>query len=213
MQEQEQREQDMSSHRRLRRMNLRRQEILNVAAHMFAEVGYERTTLEMIADELGLSKPALYYYVASKEDVLAHILEDIIQGIIDEAQENISPTLSPDKRLWRLIMAHVSRTCMYPEGKAFILYEGHLLSQRAPGIIEMRDRYQKLVENTIAEGIEQGIFHVPNAKLAALALLGALNWIPRWYSPDGPLTPEAIGEYFARLLIGGLLNPLRVIPL
>jgi AcrR family transcriptional regulator len=196
--------------RRARRKNRRRQEVLKVAAQMFARLGYERTTLDMIANELGLSKPALYYYVKSKEDVLAQILEDIVQGITERVQADISPTMPPDERLRQLIIAHVARICEYPEGRAFILYESQLLSQCTPEILAMRDRYQRLVESIIAEGVEKGIFHVANVKLAAFALLGTLNWIPRWYSPEGPLSPEEIGEYYARILVGGLIAPLAM---
>jgi len=199
--------------RRTRRMQRRRQEVLKVAAELFARLGYEHTTLDMIASELGLSKPSLYYYVKSKEDVLGQILEDIVQSISDQVQADISTAMPPDERLRRLIVAHVARLCVYPEGRAFIMYESHLLSQRAPHILEMRARYQRLVEAIIDEGIARGIFRVPSAKLATFALLGALNWIPIWYSPDGPLSPEEIGEHFARILVGGLINPRAGVPL
>lgn len=197
--------------RRERRMNRRRQEILKVAARMFAELGYERTTLEMIAEDLDLSKPGLYYYVRSKEDVLAQILEDIIQRTIERVQADVAPTTSPDERLRQLIVAHVLSLCVYPEGRAFTLHQGYLLGRIPPEIRELRDRYEQSVRDIIVEGIEKHIFHVSNAKLATFTLLGALNWIPLWYSPDGPLSPEEIGESTARLLVGGLKNPLAVL--
>ncbi len=208
MQEQDFPEQINETSRRERRMNRRRREILRVAAHLFAEAGYERTTLEMIADELGLSKPGLYHYITSKEDVLVQIHEDIVQGIIDQVQASIAPTMPPQERLWRLIVAHVSSICAYPERRAFNLFGGSLVSQRAQGVIELRNSYQQMVVAILAEGIELGIFHVPDAKLATLVVLGALNWIPRWYSPDGPLSAEEIGEYFANILVAGLITPL-----
>src|ERR1700712_3612036 len=113
-------------------MNRRRREILKVAARLFAELGYERTTLEMIAEELDLSKPGLYYYVRSKEDVLAQILEDIIQRTIERVQADVTPTMSPDERLRQLIVAHVLSLCVYPEGSAFTLNQGYLLGHIPP---------------------------------------------------------------------------------
>ena len=56
---------------------------------------YERTTLEMIADELGLSKPSLYYYVKSKEDILADLFQEIFQRILERVQRDVSPDLEP----------------------------------------------------------------------------------------------------------------------
>jgi len=76
--------------RRTRRIHRRKLDILKVAARLFAERGYERTTLDMIADELGLSKPSLYYYVKSKEEVLADIFQEIFQSILESAQRDNS---------------------------------------------------------------------------------------------------------------------------
>ncbi len=194
--------------RRARRMNRRQQDILKVAARMFAERGYERTTLEMIADELGLSKPSLYYYVKSKEEVLAHIFQEIFQGILDRVQTDVTLDLPPARRLHRLIRAYVTHACVYPEGRILFLYESYLLSVCNPDLLALRDRYQQQVEHAISEGIEQGIFHTSHAKLAALALVGALHAIPLWYVPGGLLSPTEISEYYARLLIGGLVSPL-----
>src|SRR6266480_8126515 len=210
MAQQESIKQSNNTTRRARRMNRRQQDILKVAARMFAEHGYERTTLEMIADELGLSKPSLYYYVKSKEDVLAHIFQQIFQDILEQVQTAISPDMSPQERLCRLILAYVTHACIYPEGRTLFLYESYLLSVCNPDLLALRDRYQRHIENAISEGIKQGIFHAShgNGKLAALALMGALHTIPLWYVPGGTLSPGEIGEYYAHLLIGGLATPL-----
>src|SRR5436190_17297960 len=101
-------QQGIDTNRRARRMNRRQQDILKVAARLFAERGYERTTLEMIADELGLSKPSLYYYVKSKEDILADIFQEIFQSILECVQTDVSPDLSPEVRLHHLIIAYVT---------------------------------------------------------------------------------------------------------
>ncbi|MBV9231336.1 MAG: TetR family transcriptional regulator [Chloroflexi bacterium] len=187
-------------------MNRRRREVLAVATRLFAEVGYEATTLEMIADELALSKPGLYYYIKSKEDVLVQIHQDVVQNVMDQVQASITPEMPPDERLWRLIVVHAITLCSHPARQIFLLYRGQL--NRNLDIVALRDRYQNLIESIVVEGIEQGIFHVANAKLSAFALLGALNWIPNWYSPEGSLSLGEIGEYFANILVGGLKEPL-----
>jgi AcrR family transcriptional regulator len=194
--------------RRARRMHRRQQDILKVAARLFAERGYERTTLEMIADELGLSKPSLYYYVKSKEEILADIFEEIFQRILEYVQTDVSPELSPQERLHHLITAYVMHACVYPEGRMLFLYESYLLSICNPDLLDLRTRYQRQVEDAISEGIQQGIFRVSDARLATLAVVGALHAIPLWYMPDGPLSPLEIGEYYTGLLIGGLVTPL-----
>ncbi|MBE3558086.1 MAG: TetR family transcriptional regulator [Ktedonobacteraceae bacterium] len=196
-----------NSNRRERRMNRRRAEILQVAARMFAELGYERTTFEMIADELGLSKPSLYYYITSKEDVLAQLLEEVIQGIEERVNAEISPLMRPDERLRRLVIAHISRICVYPQGRVLVLYDDHLLAERKTEILSMRERYQRLVQSIITEGAECGLFCISDPKMATLTLLGAMNWVAHWYSPRGSLSPRQIGEHYARILVGGLIHP------
>ena len=200
-------QQSTEDSRRERRMNRRRREILVVATRLFAEVGYESTTLEMIADELALSKPGLYYYIKSKDDVLVQIHEDIVQTIIDQAEAITQLEMSPDERLWRLIVSHVVTLCSHPARRVFLLYRSQI-SERAQDIVALRDRYQKLIETAVKEGIERGIFQVTSAKLATAALLGALNWVPNWYSPEGPQSLQEIGAYFANILVGGLMNPI-----
>jgi AcrR family transcriptional regulator len=194
--------------RRTRRIHRRKHDILKVAARLFAEQGYERTTLDMVADELGLSKPSLYYYVKSKEDILADIFQEIFQRILESAQRDSSPNLEPQVQLQRLIIAYVAHACVFPEGRILFLYESYLLSICNPELLALRDRYQRQIEDAISEGIQQGIFRVSDARLAMLAIVGALHAIPLWYLPDGPLSPLEIGEYYARLLIGGLVTPL-----
>jgi AcrR family transcriptional regulator len=200
----------IASDRRARRMSRRQKEIFTVATHMFAERGYERTTLEMIAQELGLSKPSLYYYVKSKEEVLAHIFRYIFQNILDRIATSITPEMTPQRQLYELILAYVIHACSYPEGRILFLYESHLLDICNPELQSLRDAYQQQVEDAIATGMKQGVFHVTHAKLATLALVGALHAIPLWYVPDGPLSPVEIAEYYAGMLIGGLITPLNL---
>jgi AcrR family transcriptional regulator len=201
-------EQSNSDSRRTRRMNRRLQEILKVAARMFAELGYERTTLDMIADELGLSKPGLYYYVKSKEDVLAHIFQSIFRNIIDQVETDLSEDITPIERLRCLIIAYAAQACIYPEGRALFLYQSNLISVCNIEMMSLRERYQQMIEDTIAEGIVQGCFHVADAKIASLALFGSLHCIPLWYVPEGPMSPEEVGNYYATILVGGLVSPL-----
>jgi AcrR family transcriptional regulator len=188
-------------------MNLRLREILKVAARMFAELGYERTTLDMIAEELGLSKPGLYYYVKSKEDVLGHIFQRIFQNILEQAEANLALEMTPVERLRRLIIAYARQACIYPEGRALFLYQSNLLPVCSAEMLGLRERYQQMLEDTIADGIAQNLFHVTEAKIASLTLFGSLHCIPLWYLPDGPLSPEEVGHYYATILIGGLVAP------
>ena len=101
--------------RRELRASLRLREILRVAARLFAELGYERTTLDMVAEELGLTKPALYYYVKSKEDVLTQILASMMRSTEEAVTEAVGRHDNARDRLTALIIAHLESICVYPE--------------------------------------------------------------------------------------------------
>jgi TetR/AcrR family transcriptional regulator len=71
-------------------------------------------------------------------------------------------------------------------------------------VIARRDRFDKGMREVLKEGIRSGTFAYADAKLLSFAILGAVNWIPRWYSPGGPSTSEEIADKFADYLIAGL---------
>ena len=106
------------------------------------------------------------------------------------------------------LLAYARQACVYPEGRALILYQSNLISVCSAEMAGLRERYQQIIEDTIAAGIAQGQFQVANAKLASLALFGSLYCIPLWYVPDGPLSPDEVGDYYASPLVGGLVTPL-----
>ena len=67
-----------------------------------------------------------------------------------------------------------------------------------------RDRYDRGLRELLQEGIREGLFRAADQKLTAFAIVGAINWIGRWYRPGGGSTPEAIGAHFADLFLGAL---------
>jgi TetR/AcrR family transcriptional regulator, cholesterol catabolism regulator len=71
-------------------------------------------------------------------------------------------------------------------------------------IIVGRDRFDHGLRRILEDGIRSGVFADADAKLLSFAMLGAVNWIPRWYNPDGPATSQEIADRFADYLIAGL---------
>ena len=188
-----------------RRMELRRQQICDVSARLFAQHGYLSTTLEMIADELGYSKPSLYHYVRSKEEVIDLLRVRLIQKLQDQVEMNIPDELPVCERLRLLIHTHVDVICNLPESRVLLDFRPTTLSQ--PAVVAARQEHMDFVVDLIQEGMNQGSFHVKDAKISALLLLTNLNNFTKWYTPIGPLTPNQIAEKIAEIFIGGLMNP------
>jgi len=181
----------------------RRGEILHAALSAFRERGYHATTLDHIAVHLGVRKTALYHYFPDKEAILhACHVESLaeLDRILDAARRLPGPA----ERLRHLIVEHV-RVMTDTLGASPLAFEVSALgSQRQAGIIAGRDRYERELRRVIEHGIRTGVFRKVDAKVAAFAILGSINWVARWFRPEGELNADAVGTEFADLLVGGL---------
>jgi len=181
----------------------RREEILHAALRAFRKGGYHRTTLDDIARRLGVRKTALYHYFPDKEAILyACHRESLAQLDRIVAETRGLPT--PRERLRHVIREHVRVMTDTLQGSP-LAFE---VTAFSPGprseIIGARDRYEREVRRILETGMREGAFRRVDAKVAAFAALGAINWIARWYRPEGSLQAEELGEQFAELFLGAL---------
>lgn len=191
--------------RRERRASKRRAEMYQVAARLFAQWGYERTTLDMIAEELSVSPASLYYYVTGKEELFVEILKQLLLDVEEHVYAAIAQHTLPDERLYALIVTHIARICTNQESSLLMdHYSAYFWTEDRSPLPAISGRYRKVIEQMISDGIEQGLFGPTNPKIAALTILGAMNMISRWYISAGPLSAKQIGENCARQLVGGL---------
>lgn len=190
------------------RKNRRRQEILDAAAELFSRQGYDATTADAIAAAVHLTKSALYTYVGSKEEIAVRLLASVIEQLLREADAIGARGGDPALRLHRLIARHISVLGHHPASSLLFWHSEHIVSAEVyPDLYRLRDRYERVVRDWIAEGIQCGDFGVSDPKVAGFMVLGSMNWVIRWFSPQGQQTIEALGEEFARMLVGGLRCP------
>lgn len=181
----------------------RRDEILHAALAAFRETGYHSTTLTDIADRLGIRKTALYHYFPDKEAILFECHRQSLaelERLTAEAQELDTAV----DRLQFLIREHVRVMTDTLEGSPLAFEVSSMSDERQLEIIDGRDRYEQELRSTIAAGILAGEFRQVDPKIATFAILGSINWIARWYRPDGALTADELGSEFADHLVGGL---------
>ncbi|PSR23928.1 MAG: hypothetical protein C7B45_01185 [Sulfobacillus acidophilus] len=183
----------------------RRQEILQAAAQLFSQRGYDATTADAIAEVVHLTKSALYTYVGSKEEIAVLLLEQVVEQLLHNAREIESEPVSPVDKLYRLIVRHVEVIGHHPASSLLFLHSEHILSAaQYPRLYALRDQYEALIRQWIAEGKAAGIFDVRDVRIAGWLMLGSLNWVIRWFSPQGTLSTESIGHEYARILLRGL---------
>ncbi|MEV0104879.1 TetR/AcrR family transcriptional regulator [Nocardia sp. NPDC050799] len=179
-------------------------EILDVAGTMFAERGYSATSLQNIADELGILKGSLYYYIRSKDD----LLYEVIRSVYWEGVANFRRLSTGDgtaaERLFAAVVGHVKYLTDNLIQTTVFLHEFERLSPARRRELSTL-AYDELVRDLVVEGQAEGSFRGDvDASLVALAILGAANWVYRWYQDSGPSDGAQIGEVFADLFISGL---------
>jgi AcrR family transcriptional regulator len=184
----------------------RTEEILDAAADLFHQQGYHATTVADIATAVGLKKGSLYHYITGKELLLRTLAEDTIRGYLEDAERIAGEPGSAALRLRDLIGAHLRRVCAAPERVTVLVREAHYVPEPLRRDVQgMTRRYTHLVAQIVAGGIETGEFAPVDPMVAALMLLGALNWTHRWYQRDGRLRPEEIADACAALFLAGLV--------
>jgi AcrR family transcriptional regulator len=180
---------------------LRLDALYRVAAAAFRRNGYHGTSLVDIADELGVSKPALYYYIRNKQDLLfqCHLVaaDQAIAAICDD------PNLSGLERLRCSIANYVEAIIGDQSASVVILEEKSLSPSQLASVIEKRDIFERRIRAIIDAGLADGSIKPCNAKLAVFTALGASNWVTKWYRPDGPWSVRQIAEGVANLLCAG----------
>jgi TetR/AcrR family transcriptional regulator, cholesterol catabolism regulator len=182
----------------------RRREILAAASRVFRRKGFAATGMRDVAAELGMTAGNLYYYFAGKQEILAFCQEATLDELLSRAGGIVALDLPAAERLALLVRAHV--TCLnetYPGSLAHLEIEALAPARRAP-LASKRRRYERTIGALIAAGVASGELRAVDPRLATLALLGALNWTVKWFSPDGALGAAAVGDEFAHLFLDGL---------
>jgi len=191
-----------SDHVRAKRRR-RRREILHAALHAFRRKGYHQTTLEDIATHLGVRKTALYHYFPDKDSILHECHQESL-GELDRILREARRLRDAPEQLRHLIREHVRVMTDTLEGSPLAFEVTALSEERQAAVIAARDRYERALRRIIDRGIRDGSFRRVDSKTAVFAILGAINWIARWYRPEGVMHATELGEAYAEYLAGGL---------
>ncbi|MFT3953229.1 MAG: TetR/AcrR family transcriptional regulator [Piscinibacter sp.] len=188
---------------------LKREAVLRTAAALFNEKGYAASTLDEVAERLGVSKPTVYYYVDSKDAILfecvrtgLEMLQTAIRAV-DARGGRAIDKLEAAMRAYVDIVTQDFGMCVIRVG------EDPLPPQRRSRLRRMKAALDREFRELIRQGIAEGSIAPCDPKLGAFTLAGALSWIGRWYRPDGGLSPQDIADQCIALLIGGLGAPAR----
>jgi AcrR family transcriptional regulator len=199
----------LQPHRRLfadRRRNPdgKREAVLRTAVLMFLERSYARTSMNDVATQLNITKPALYHYFRNKEEILVEIYR-LGTDLIDEMLDGIEADEKPGLDKVADFIAGYIRIISGDFGRAVIRLDDGELSKAGRKVVRGRKReIDHRLRAMIDSGIEDGSIASCDAKIAAFILAGSINWMASWYEPMGPLNLSAITAQYVRMVSTGL---------
>ena len=188
------------------RANLSRERILAEAARIFNRLGYHGATLDDVARALGVTKAALYYHVANKEELLFQCCRVPIEIGLEGIRDALAQASAPDEQLRLALARYIEGMTDQLRGSVVILEEDTLSPAHYRWVKERRDEYERELRGVIERGIAEEVFVPCDPRVVGFAILGAMNWIPKWYHHDGTRTGKEIADAFSSYLVRGLLR-------
>ncbi len=187
--------------------NTRRDELLQLAATMFAERGMRATTVRDIADSAGILSGSLYHHFSSKEEMVDEVLRGFLDWLFERYQQIVETESNPLERLKGLFMA--SFEAIATRHAAVVIYQDeakHLSSQERFAYVDERNKEQrKMWVDVLNQGIEEGYFRPDVDVDLVYRFIRDTTWVSvRWYQPGGPLTAEQVGQQYLAIVLGGI---------
>lgn len=185
----------------------RRDELLELAAKMFAERGLRATTVRDIADSAGILSGSLYHHFSSKEEMVDEVLRGFLDWLFARYQEIVDTEPNPLERLKGLFMT--SFEAIEHRHAQVVIYQDEakrLSGQERFSYVEQRNIEQrKMWLDLLNEGVEQGYFRPDIDVDLVYRFIRDTTWVSvRWYQPGGPLTAEEVGRQYLAIVLGGI---------
>jgi AcrR family transcriptional regulator len=193
---------------RKRKPELKREAVLLTAAHLFLKQGYRRTSMEDIADQLEITKPALYHYFTSKDDILVGCYSHGIANILGRLKHADEATGSGLEKTRAFLHAWIEVITTLEFGQCVVSLDDNELAPAARREVRrLKRRIDRTLRQRIAEGVEDGTIKPCDIRLVAFAFGGAINSIGAWYDRQGKLSTAEFSAAYADILIDGVSMP------
>ncbi|MFJ8748831.1 TetR/AcrR family transcriptional regulator [Streptomyces sp. NPDC102441] len=189
------------------RRRLMSNELLEHSARLFAEQGFANTSFQDIADAMGISRPALYHYVSNKEELLAELVRDVLQRVVEIlegacARSDLAEAERLELALREIVLHNTRNTTRF---RLLDRSEPNLPADIADMHRQARHRVLELLTGLISDAQAAGALRPLPARTVALSMLGMTNWVAWWYRPGA----EGGAEDVARVLVDVVMNGVR----
>jgi AcrR family transcriptional regulator len=187
----------------------RREQIVTLAARLFGEKGYDGTSLRDIAEAAGITKAALYYHFPDKERLYEDVAMTRMSALLEEVKAAVETTDDPVEKVRQFMLASARRMDRDRLGwmATVNIFWSLDRTKRGSAIIKVRDEFEHLLRDLIADAIKQKHFRLVDPAVLGRLLLSGLNQLPRWHQPKGRLSaPQVVDQYFNIIMQGVLVS-------
>lgn len=180
----------------------KREQILTEALELFYELGYQRTSLDMVAERLGVTKPFIYYHFKDKAEILFEIGRRSIVQANNALKGALAMPGKPAIRLYHTIAAMTRSVLESSRHTAIFFREEKNFSEADRKVLhEMHSEFDRMLVKLLEEGCKTGDFKVADPALCSLAIAGAIGWGYIWYRPNGRLSVDEIAAQMAIMVM------------
>ncbi|CVI63372.1 TetR/AcrR family transcriptional regulator (plasmid) [Agrobacterium leguminum] len=185
--------------------------ILDEAAMLFGQKGFDASSINEVATSIGISKAAIFHYFPAKQDIYDAIIVRTLKGLKEAVSEAIEQEEAGCARLECFMVAHGAyfEEHFWSFVTMLIGYGGMGTSGLKQEALSLRDDYEALLRSIIAEGIERGQLKPVDTADTGRAILSMLNWMARWFTPGGSRTAAEIAQSYYTIIVGGLELPTK----
>jgi AcrR family transcriptional regulator len=183
----------------------REEELLRNAIQLFSRGGFRETSLQEIADELGITRPLFYYYFESKEDLLWRIIGHLGDALLEQARPIAVAEETPTGRLTRLFERHIETLLENVDAFRIYFAERNQLSGKRDQRLKRGERlYHELITEVVVEGQQLGEIRPGDPHLATRLAMGTANSLLRWFTPAGAISAQELTSATVEYMLAGL---------
>lgn len=187
------------------RYEARRREVIDTAAGLFAERGYDGTSMSDLTAATGLAAGGLYHYMEGKDDLLIAICDELLEPLLERAREVVAAEAPPVEQLRELVGAWVDHVVAHRHHMLVFTQERQAIECQARWrrVRSQRKAFEKILDDVLARGEADGSMTFADRRLSLLALLGMVNYTPQWVRPQGRLSAAAIADGYCAIVLSG----------
>lgn len=185
---------------------LKRNDIREIAARVFARSGFERTTIRGIAKEGNISAASIYYYFENKEELLYQILDDTMSKGLELITDIADQQLDEKEQLIEILQMHTMTAINFDKMKLLVHEQDCLTPEHRDTLKQKQKKYMSRLTKVFESLQKNNQMRDLDPKVCAFAFFGMVSWAYRWFNPDGEMSTQQLAEHFSEIFTQGIFQ-------